>query len=171
MRAILLSILIISSVDGFGQDSTSANKTGTISIGKKDEVREIPADTTYQVERSYIMLRNSFGPSVTAFSDTANVIEEPIFSSDGITFGNYISQKMKYPKMAVDSNISGVVSVTFLIDQYGYVRNPRVTKGIGGGCDKEAVRLMKSSPRWTPAKLNGSPLDARVNKEINFQIE
>ena len=61
--------------------------------------------------------------------------------------------------------------VKFVVDETGQVVNPEVIKGIGGGCDEEAVRVLRTLPRFTPGQQNGRPVKVYFNVPISFQIK
>ena len=78
----------------------------------------------------------------------------------------FISENVKYPQEAKDKNIAGRVFVNFVVEKDGSVDEVKVLRSIGGGCDEEAVRVVKSMPKWTPGKQKGEPV--RVSYIIPF---
>lgn len=82
----------------------------------------------------------------------------------------FLVENIKYPKMAKKKGIQGTVYVTFVIDEKGKVTNVEVLKGIGGGCDEEAVRVVKMLPTWRPGKQSGKPVRVQFNMPINFTL-
>lgn len=101
------------------------------------------------------------------------VVEEmPTFqgqSSDA--FRIYIQQNLKYPVIAQENGISGRVFVQFDVNGKGEVTNVVVVRGVDPSLDKEAVRVVKSSPRWTPGKQRGRPVRVRFTFPIVFQLQ
>ncbi|MEX1132735.1 MAG: energy transducer TonB, partial [Flavobacteriales bacterium] len=84
------------------------------------------------------------------------IVEEmPTFPGGEGKLFEYLGKNIKYPQMATDAGISGVVYVTFVVDKEGKIRDVKVLRGIGGGCDEEAVRVVKSMPTWKPGKQRG----------------
>jgi len=83
---------------------------------------------------------------------------------------NFLARNIKYPKNAMKKGIQGTVFVTFILDETGSVTNAEILKGIGGGCDEEAIRLVKLMPRWKPAKDNGKPVRFRFNMPLRFTL-
>ena len=67
-----------------------------------------------------------------------------------------------------DAGISGKVYVNFIVDKDGSITNVNVKRGIGGGCDKEAMRVIKKMPKWKPGKQRGKPVKVSFNMPINF---
>ena len=83
----------------------------------------------------------------------------------------YLSQNIKYPPMARESNISGNVYVTFLVDKDGKVKDAKILRGIGGGCDEEALRVVSHMPDWKPGKQNGRPVMVQYNLPVRFTLK
>ena len=108
------------------------------------------------------------------------VIEEEIFTiveempkfPGGIeALFSYLSKTLKYPAMAKDANIQGKVYVTFIVDRDGSIANAQVLRGIGGGCDEEAIKVVKSMPKWEPGKQRGKAVRVQYNLPINFILK
>jgi len=95
------------------------------------------------------------------------IVEEmPKFPGGEQAMFKFISENVKYPQEAKDKNISGRVFVNFVVEKDGSVDEVKVLRSIGGGCDEEAVRVVKSMPKWTPGKQKGKPV--RVSYIIPF---
>ncbi len=100
---------------------------------------------------------------------TYTIVEKmPAFPGGEEAFHQFISMQTKYPDIARKSNISGNVYVAFIIDQEGNVLDPMVIRGIGGGCDEEALRVVKSMPKWSPGTQNGRPVNVKLNTKVSF---
>jgi len=82
----------------------------------------------------------------------------------------YLRRNVVYPKEAVEKGIQGVVMVVFVIETDGSVTNIQVSRGIGGGCDEEAVRVTRNMPKWTPGKRSGHPVRVMVKMPIVFKL-
>lgn len=80
----------------------------------------------------------------------------------------FLTDSIRYPLEAQVQKISGKVFVAFVIDATGQVKDVHIAKGIGGGCDEEAVRVIKSMPRWKPAVQNGKNIPVRYSIPIIF---
>lgn len=81
-----------------------------------------------------------------------------------------IQSKIKYPEMAMKAGIEGRVVVQFVIDENGNVTNPVVVRGIGGGCDEEALRAVKQV-KFTPGRQRGKPVKVRYSLPVSFKLE
>ncbi len=82
----------------------------------------------------------------------------------------FIRTNIRYPEQALKSGIQGVVTLLFVIEIDGSITNIQITKGIGGGCDDEAIRVTRSMPTWFPGKRNGKPVRVMVKMPIVFRI-
>ena len=99
------------------------------------------------------------------------VVEQmPKFGNGDADLLNYLSKNIKYPQMARESGISGIVYVKFVVDKTGKVGDVQVLRGIGGGCDKEAVRVVKGMPSWTAGKQRGKPVSVYYNLPVRFVL-
>lgn len=83
----------------------------------------------------------------------------------------YLSKNTKYPPMAKDAGISGKVFVTFVVEKDGKISDVKVLRSIGGGCDEEAIRVVKNMPRWTSGEQRGKPVRVQFNLPINFILK
>lgn len=83
----------------------------------------------------------------------------------------FLQENIKYPQLARESGIQGTVYVTFVVEPDGSISNVRVLRGIGGGCDEEAVRVIQSMPRWIPGKQRGKPVRVQFNMPIRFTLQ
>ena len=79
-------------------------------------------------------------------------------------FFKYIRQNKMYPAQAKKNKVQGKVFVSFVLDSTGHVREKsvKVIKGLGHGCDKEAVRLIKNSPPWIPGQMSQTRENASI---------
>ncbi len=83
----------------------------------------------------------------------------------------YIAENLRYPEQAKADGIAGRVQVSFVIEKDGSVTDVEVVRGIGHGCDEEAVRVVKSMPRWTPGTLFGKPVRVHYNMPFAFKLQ
>lgn len=83
----------------------------------------------------------------------------------------YLNENIKYPQMARESGIQGRVFVTFVVERNGAVSDVRVLRGIGGGCDEEAIRVVNSMPKWKPGMQRGKPVRVSYNLPVKFTLQ
>jgi periplasmic protein TonB len=82
----------------------------------------------------------------------------------------FLRSNIHYPEAAVKAGIEGVLMVVFVIEPDGRVSNIEVSKGIGGGCDEEAIRVVRAMPMWEPGKRSGRAVRVLVRMPIVFKI-
>ncbi|PJB58516.1 MAG: hypothetical protein CO098_08185 [Bacteroidetes bacterium CG_4_9_14_3_um_filter_41_19] len=83
----------------------------------------------------------------------------------------FLAANIKYPLLAKQKGIQGSVYVNFVIDTDGSVSNLTVLRGIGGGCDEEAIRVLSKMPKWTPGKQKGKQVRVSYNLSVKFTLE
>lgn len=99
------------------------------------------------------------------------VENDPEFPGGMEALYKYLRDNIKYPQLARDNNITGRVYVTFVVEKDGSIANPRVLKDIGGGCGQEAIRVVKSMPKWTPGKQRGKAVRVQFNLPVSFNLQ
>ncbi len=83
----------------------------------------------------------------------------------------YIKENVKYPAIARENEVQGTVYISYVVDKTGAVTNVRVGRGnVGGGCEEEAVRVIKTLPRYTPGKQNGRPASVSFMVPVKFRL-
>lgn len=85
-------------------------------------------------------------------------------------WANYLSENLEYPAEAKELGIEGTVIITFVINADGSVSNVDVLRGIGGGADEEAVRVVQKSSNWTPAMQRGRAVNSRMRLPVRFAL-
>jgi periplasmic protein TonB len=99
------------------------------------------------------------------------VVEEmPSFPGGDEARIKFLQDNMKYPQMAKESGIQGTVYVTFVINEKGKVADVKVLRGIGGGCDEEAIRVVNIMPAWNAGKQSGKAVRVQFNMPIKFTL-
>jgi protein TonB len=99
------------------------------------------------------------------------VEQMPEFPGGEKEIKNYLYSNIKYPQMARESGIQGSVYVNFIVEKDGSVSNVNVLRGIGGGCDEEAIKVVKNMPKWNPGRQNGVPVRVSFNLPIKFTLQ
>jgi protein TonB len=100
------------------------------------------------------------------------IVEEmPDFPGGTQKLADYLAKNIKYPQMARESGIQGRVFISFVVEPDGSVSNVNVMRSLGGGCDEEAVRVVKSMPKWKPGKQRGKPVRVSYILPVNFKLQ
>jgi protein TonB len=82
----------------------------------------------------------------------------------------YLSQNIRYPAAAREEGIEGKVILQFVVDKDGSVTNIEIKRDLGGGCGKEAERVVRSMPKWKPGKQNGQPVRVYYTLPVTFRL-
>ncbi len=134
----------------------------------KDELVEEPPPTQQEMENVQVSTETVEGskdeilppenPIAPPEEDKVfSFVEEmPSFPGGEKKMIEFILSNIHYPPVALENNIAGKVYVKFTVDKEGKIQNPELLRGIGGGCDEEAIRILKMMPDWTPGKQNGN---------------
>ncbi len=96
--------------------------------------------------------------------------EQPYFEGGMKAFYQYIGKNLNYPRLAVRNRVEGKVFVSFIIDTDGSITDVEILKGIGAGCDEEAIKVLKNAPRWYPGKQRGKAVRVRMRIPVIFQL-
>lgn len=95
----------------------------------------------------------------------------PEFPGGAAKMMEFIAKNIKYPPMARESGIQGRVFVNFVVEPDGKVSNVKVLRGIGGGCDEEAIRVVNNMPKWTPGRQRGKAVRVSFNLPVRFTLQ
>ncbi len=99
--------------------------------------------------------------------DTFIVVDQmPEYPGGNEALQEYISLNLKYPAL---KEVSGKVFVSFVVDKKGKVTDVKVKNDVDAALAKEAIRLVKAMPLWTPGKLDGKPVNVQLNLPIYFK--
>jgi len=99
------------------------------------------------------------------------VEDMPEFPGGEQAMMDFVSKNVVYPEEAINKGIAGRVFVGFIVEKDGSVSEVKVLRGIGGGCDEEAVRVVKSMPKWKPGKMKGKPVRVSYMMPIIFKLQ
>jgi protein TonB len=98
------------------------------------------------------------------------IVEEmPAFPGGEAERNKFLAENIQYPQQATENGIQGTVYVSFVVDSKGNVTDVKILRGIGGGCDEEALRVVKMMPKWHPGKQNGKNVRVLFNMPIYFK--
>ncbi|MDR1742924.1 MAG: TonB family protein [Dysgonamonadaceae bacterium] len=103
---------------------------------------------------------------------TTGVVENmPLFPGGEEAMFKYLNDNIKYPAIAIESNIQGRVTCNFVVERDGSITDVQVVKGVDPLLDREAVRVIKSMPRWLPGKQQGQPVRVRFTLPVSFRLK
>ncbi len=112
-----------------------------------------------------VTAQNNPDTTVHLFADTM-----PSFPGGKKALYSFIFSRFNYPQEAVKNNVQGKVYLHFVVEPDGSVSHVKVLRGIGGGCDKEAIRVVKNMPKWKPGIQKGKPVRVSFNLSIKFSF-
>ncbi|MFD2248579.1 energy transducer TonB [Pontibacter ruber] len=110
----------------------------------------------------------------------AEVVEEkpytyveqmPSFPGGESEMMKYLGKNIRYPAAAQRAGVEGLVVLSFVVSKTGEISEIQVVKGLGAGCDEEAMRVVKTMPKWTPGKQNGREVPVRYTLPVRFTIK
>lgn len=100
------------------------------------------------------------------------VVEDmPEFPGGETALRSYINKNVNYPVIAAENGIQGKVYVRFVVDKDGSVTNAEIARGIDPSLDQEALRVVRTLPKWKPGKQRGKPVRVSYTVPINFQLQ
>ncbi len=99
------------------------------------------------------------------------VEQEPAYQGGDEARLNFLRNNVKYPQMAREAGIQGTVYVGFVVEKDGSIAQVKILRGIGGGCDEEAVRVTKMMPKWKPGKQRGKEVRVSYQMPIKFTLQ
>ena len=143
-----------------------------IEVPDEEEIKE-DLNIKFDVEAPRIELTSSavIEPTAEETDEIFTIVEENAMPQGGmLAFYKYLVDNMRYPALARRNNIEGKVLVQFVVGKDGAISDVKVLKGIGAGCDQEAVRVMEKAPSWKPGKQRGKAVRQRCIIPLSFQI-
>ena len=100
------------------------------------------------------------------------VVEQPpSFPGGDAALMEYLNNNISYPAIAVDMNIQGKVTCSFVVGKDGSIQDVRVERSVDGSLDKEAVRVIKSMPRWIPGRQGGNAVKVKYYLPVTFRLQ
>lgn len=110
--------------------------------------------------------------TVTQSDPVFRFVEQmPEFAGGMPAMNHYLSDSIRYPSSAYINHIQGRVIVQMVIKSDGRVSDTKIIKGLGYGCDEEAIRVVSQMPKWNPGKQNGTAVDVYYTLPITFKLE
>lgn len=125
-----------------------------------------------------IRAQNEIGPDRNKHDEESSIIftiteEMPEFPGGQEALFKFLANETRYPAEAKDKNIQGVVYVQFIILNDGFVDTNKITilRGVHPTLDNEAMRVVRSMPRWSPGYQDGKPVSVYYKLPFNFKLQ
>ena len=97
------------------------------------------------------------------------VEQQPTFKEGDVRA--WLARNMQYPPVAAENGIQGRVVVGFVVERDGSISHVQILRGVDPSLDKEAMRVVKSMPKWNPGMQNGSPVRVKYNVPVQFKLQ
>ena len=163
---------IENSGDGLGGHGDNMSFRGEVEV--KEEVTDANVSNIDQEGDKDLVAPPNDGPTESVGPEIFLVVEENAEFPGGVAaMGKFMRETMHYPAMAREAGISGKCFLKFVVNETGEISNVEVLKGVPGcaDCDKEAIRVVKSMPKWKPAKMTGRSVKCYFNLPFSFKIQ
>jgi periplasmic protein TonB len=148
---------VVEDADVFNQDDLNKTAVNEPVAVVTEEAAPAPVQEVIEVEES---------------KPVFTIVEEmPSFVGGDEARNKFLVDNIVYPQQATENGIQGTVYVSFVVDSKGNVTEVKVLRGIGGGCDEEAIRVVKMMPAWHPGKQNGKQVRVLFNMPVYFRLQ
>jgi protein TonB len=146
---------VVEDADIFNQDELAQTTNEAVAV--QEEVAEVAVAEVIEVEEA---------------KPVFTIVEEmPSYPGGEVERNKFLATNIVYPQQATENGIQGTVYVSFVVDSKGNVTDVKILRGIGGGCDEEALRVVKMMPKWHPGKQNGKQVRVLFNMPIYFKLQ
>ncbi|MEQ9405428.1 MAG: energy transducer TonB [Cyclobacteriaceae bacterium] len=145
-----------------------------IEVPDEEEIEEeldiiLDIEVTTETEIDDLVFEDVPGPEVA--DQIFEIVEESAGYPGGLKeFYKYLQKELKYPRQAQRMNVEGKVFVQYVVEKDGSLTDIKVVRGVGSGCDEEAVRVLQNSPKWNPGKQRGVPVRQKMFQAISFKL-
>lgn len=143
-----------------------------VEVPDEEEIEEeIEIELDIEFEEETIIEELIFEEPEEEVEEIFTIVEDqPEYPGGMNAFYKYIGTNMRYPAQARRMGVEGRVFVQFVVEKDGSLSEIQVIKGIGYGCDEEALRVIKQSKKWTPGKQRGRAVKVRMILPIMFRL-
>jgi protein TonB len=145
-----------------------------IEIPDEEEIeQEIEVNLDVEITQETVVESLVFeeAPAEEVAEEIFSIVEDQPTPQGGMeAFYKYVSKNINYPAQARRMGVEGKVYVQFVVDKDGSLNEVQAIKGIGAGCDQEAVRVVKAAPKWKPGKQRGRAVKVRMVIPITFRL-
>jgi TonB family protein len=146
---------------GFAQDKTKADP-GSSKVTATPQAQDVKTKSAAPASTEKIAYKEPVYPVVEKM---------PSYPGGDDARIAFLVKNIKYPEQAKKNGIQGKVFVSFIVEADGSITDVKVLRGIGGGCDEEATRVIKMMPKWNPGTDKGKPVRVQFNLPIKFALD
>ncbi len=157
--------------DAWGGDTAAMHKF-LASCGRIDTVNVDEHSKPVKAKPHHQTIKMVLNSGKVLHSDSIFFLVEkmPQFPGGDNGLFQYLKKYVVYPALAHQQKIQGRVYVEFIVERDGSVSHVKVTRGIGGGCDQEAVRVVAQMPKWAPGKMSDNPVRVQYTLPVKFTL-
>jgi protein TonB len=136
------------------------------------EIEEVEIKSTEVDEDTRVEIVEAPAPEEnTNEQEVFTIVENmPEFPGGEAAMRKYIGKNIRYPNLARENKVEGTVYIQFVINQNGEISDTKILRGIGAGCDEEALRVIKKMPAWAPGKQRGKPVRVQFTLPMKFKL-
>lgn len=100
------------------------------------------------------------------------VVEQmPMYPGGDVALMGYLRDNIHYPTVAAENGVQGRVVVGFVVERDGSITDVKILRGVDPSLDREAMRVVKNMPKWTPGKQNGSAVRVKYQVPVSFRLQ
>jgi TonB family protein len=144
--------------------SSVGMRSEEVAVGERSEI-DVDLESDSQALQEVVV--TGYG----AFDNNPEGYVEAMPTMGHSEFKKYLEEELFYPEEAISQGIEGRVVLQLVISRTGNVADIEVKRGLGYGCDEEAIRLIKEGPRWSPATRDGINVESKVRVRIKFELK
>lgn len=137
----------------------------------KNELGIVDAGDNANKQQEEVVITDVGGEETVEEEEIFVFVEEyPSYPGGEDALYKYLYDNIKYPDVARDNNITGTVIIRFVVEKDGSITKAAVAREIGGGCGKEALRVVNAMPKWKPGKQSGKAVRTEFTLPVQFQL-
>ncbi len=149
-------------------------KLEVLEVNTKEEPPEVEIDAYVKPETEIPIWTQPDLPDESPVGEEPpfiSVDEMPEFPGGQAALFAFLSKQMNYPVMAIEAGIKGVVYIGFVVEKDGSITDIHLMRGIGGGCDEEAMRVVQMMPLWKPGKQFSRTVRVQYTLPVRFVLQ
>ena len=138
----------------------------------KNELGIVDAGDNANKQQEEVVITDVGNEEVVEEEEIFVFVEEyPSYPGGEEALYKYLGENIQYPDVARDNNITGTVVIRFVVEKDGSITKAAIAREIGGGCGKEALRVVNSMPKWKPGKQSGKAVRTEFTLPVQFQLD
>jgi TonB family protein len=141
-----------------------------LSVDDQADLNTVIKQNQQAVNQSALDERSFQPVNLTGNVKYTAITQNALFPGGDAAFHNYINSNVRYPAEAREKNIQGKVYCSFVVEKDGTISNSKLLRGIGGGADEEAIKVVAAMPKWTAAMQNGQTIRQQFTIPISFTL-